>query len=161
MPADAPIPPGVATVPSVTQYSRTSCSRGGLTSGAAADEKRASKRSIARPSEQDAVSSGFSTKASCRSLAVARWPNLFAQRLRPPDRRIVAAVVNAVDDYLAKADQVRPRWSLEHHLLRPCCMKREWPDGSWCSCDHGHLLDDETRTSGMISVIAGAVTIRG
>ena len=82
-PAGAPIPPGLATVPSVTQYSRTSLLSGRLTSGAAADEKRAFEAhpALVRVSKTQFPPVLFQ-KASCRSLAVVHWPKQFAQRLR-------------------------------------------------------------------------------
>jgi hypothetical protein len=57
--------------------------------------------------------------------------------------------VNAVDDYLAKADQVRPRWSLEYLPLVAALLHEARMAGRVVvfASDHGHLLDDETRIS--------------
>ena len=59
VPADTPIPPGVATVPSVTRYLARQPALGEAdVRGRRGRETRIRGASIARPSEQDAVSSG-------------------------------------------------------------------------------------------------------
>ena len=149
-PAEAPIPPGVATVPSVTQYSRASLLSGRLTSGAAADEKRAFEAhpALVRVSKTQfppiLFHKGELSQPSGRALAEA-----VRSEIASPDRRVVAAVVNAVDDYLAKADQVRPRWSLEYLPLVAALLHEARMAGRVVvfASDHGHLLDDETRIS--------------
>ena len=149
-PADAPIPPGLATVPSVTQYSRTSLLSGRLTSGAAADEKRAFEAhpALVRVSKTQfppvLFHKGELSQPGGRALAEP-----VRSEIASPDRRIVAAVVNAVDDYLAKADQVRPRWSLEYLPLVAALLHEARMAGRVVvfASDHGHLLDDETRIS--------------
>ena len=149
-PADASIPPGIATVPSVTQYSRTSLLSGRLTSGAAADEKRAFEAhpALVRVSKTQfppvLFHKGELSQPGGRALAES-----VRSEIASPDRRVVAAVVNAVDDYLAKADQVRPRWSLEYLPLVAALLHEARMAGRVVvfASDHGHLLDDETRIS--------------
>lgn len=148
VPADAPIPPGVATVPSVTQYSRASLLSGRLTSGAAPDEKRAFEGhpSLVRVSKTQfppvLFHKGELSQPGGRALAEP-----VRSEIASSDRRIVAAVVNAVDDYLAKADQVRPKWSLEYLPLIASLLHEARMAGRVVVfvSDHGHLLDDETR----------------
>ena len=140
----------VATVPSVTQYSRTSLLSGRLTSGAAADEKRAFEAhpALVRVSKTQfppvLFHKGELSQPGGRALAEP-----VRSEIASPDRRIVAAVVNAVDDYLAKADQVRPRWSLEYLPLVAALLHEARMAGRVVvfASDHGHLLDDETRIS--------------
>lgn len=149
-PADRTIRPGVATVPSVTQYSRTSLLSGRLTSGAAPDEKRAFEAhpALVRVSKTQfppvLFHKGELSQPGGRALAEP-----VRSEIASPDRRIVAAVVNAVDDYLAKADQVRPRWSLEYLPLIAALLHEARMAGRVVvfASDHGHLLDDETRIS--------------
>ena len=149
-PAEAPIPSGVATVPSVTQYSRASLLSGRLTSGAAADEKRAFEAhpALIRVSKTQfppvLFHKGELSQPGGRALAEA-----VRSEIASPDRRVVAAVVNAVDDYLVKADQVRPRWSLEYLPLVAALLHEARMAGRVVvfASDHGHLLDDETRIS--------------
>ena len=149
-PTEAPIPPGVATVPSVTQYSRASLLSGRLTSGAAADEKRAFEAhpALIRVSKTQfppvLFHKGELSQPGGRALAEA-----VRSEIASPDRRVVAAVVNAVDDYLVKADQVRPRWSLEYLPLVAALLHEARMAGRVVvfASDHGHLLDDETRIS--------------
>jgi hypothetical protein len=149
-PADAPIAPGLATVPSVTRYSRTSLLSGRLTSGDASDEKRAFEAhpSLVRASKTQfppvLFHKGELSQPGGRTLAEA-----VRSEIASPDRRIVAAVVNAIDDYLAKADQVRVRWSLEYLPLVAALLHEARMAGRVVvfTSDHGHLLDDETRIS--------------
>jgi hypothetical protein len=82
-PAGAPIPPGL-TVPSVTQYSRTSLLSGRLTSGAAADEKRAFEAhpALVRVSKTQPSPVLFHKGELSQPEAVVHWPKQFAQKLR-------------------------------------------------------------------------------
>ena len=147
-PAEMSIPPGVATVPSVTQYSRASLLSGRLMSGAAADEKRAFEAhpALIRVSKTQfppvLFHKGELSQPGSRALAEA-----VRSEIASTDRRVVAAVVNAVDDYLAKADQVRPRWSLEYLPVVAALLHEARMAGRVVvfASDHGHLLDDETR----------------
>ena len=147
-PPETPIPPGVATVPSVTQYSRTSLLSGRLMSGAAADEKRAFEAhpTLVRVSKTQfppvLFHKGELSQPGSRALAEA-----VRSAIASTDRRVVAAVVNAVDDYLSKADQVRPRWSLEYLPVVAALLHEARMAGRVVvfASDHGHLLDDETR----------------
>jgi hypothetical protein len=149
-PVDAPIAPGIATVPSVTQYSRTSLLSGRLTSGAASDEKRAFE---AHPSLVQVSKTQFPPvlfhKGELSQPGGRALSEAVRSEIASPDRRIVAAVVNAVDDYLAKADQVRPRWSLEYLPLVAALLHEARMAGRVVvfASDHGHMLDDETQIS--------------
>ena len=150
-PADAPIPPGRChSAERDASTSRTSLLSGRLTSGAAADEKRAFEAhpALVRVSKTQfppvLFHKGELSQPGGRGLAEP-----VRSEIASPDRRIVAAVVNAVDDYLAKADQVRPRWSLEYLPLVAALLHEARMAGRVVvfASDHGHLLDDETRIS--------------
>lgn len=147
-PTGSPIPPGIATVPSVTQFSRASLLSGQLASGSSADEKRAFEAhpALVRASKTQyppvLFHKGELSQTGGRSLA-----EVVRNEIASADRQVVAVVFNAVDDYLAKADQVRPRWTLEYVPLVATLVHEARAAGRVVvfASDHGHLMDDETR----------------
>ena len=69
-----------------------------------------------------------------------------AESIADPDRRVVGVVINAVDDHLAKGDQVRVPWTARHirpieELLDVC---RSSGRVVVLASDHGHVLERET-----------------
>ncbi len=66
------------------------------------------------------------------------------------DHKVVAAVVNVVDDLLFKGEQIHPRWDLDaaplvRELLDAARLARR---AVVLTSDHGHLLDDDTAFEG-------------
>jgi hypothetical protein len=63
------------------------------------------------------------------------------------DRRVVGVVLNAVDDHLLKADQVRPRWTVDCFQVLDALLHgaRAGVRVVVLTSDHGHVLDAETR----------------
>jgi len=132
----------VSALPSVTSYSRTSLLSGKLAKGAGSDEAKAF------PAHAGLVG------ASPRSGA----PMLFhkgglkdphgglAAELRSElagDRRVVATVVNAIDDHLAKDDQLAAPWSATYVPLLRLLLDEARNAGRIVvlASDHGHVLD--------------------
>jgi hypothetical protein len=147
-PADGALPPGLATVPSVTQYSRASLLSGRLASGTSADEKRAFEAhpGLVAASRQQYPPVIFH-KADLAETGGRSLAEDVRQAITFVDRRVIAVVLNAVDDHLAKADQVRVRWSLEYVPLVAALLHEARSAGRVVVfvSDHGHLLDDETQ----------------
>jgi hypothetical protein len=136
--------PVISTIPSVTEFARTSLLCGHLCRGDASDELR-----------------GFAECHELRAVSTSSNPPVLFHRkdLEEPGRqglgsqisdaisnqkqRIVGVVVNAVDDYLTKDDGGRRSWDLESIrvlgdlLAAAGAMKRAI---ILCS-DHGHVLD--------------------
>jgi hypothetical protein len=125
----------IAALPSVTTYSRASLLSGTLTTGLAADEQ--------------------SAFASYPGLAGSR---LFHKReladphvgLAAPvreaidsDARVVGAVVNAIDDHLARDDQLRSPWSVHDILPLRWLLEAARDRGRLVVllADHGHVLE--------------------
>jgi hypothetical protein len=139
--------PGLAAIPSLTQISRTSLLSGALITGTSADEKRAFANhpqlvAVSKPHFAPVLfHKGEVAAAGGRSLA----PEV-RDAIGSGDRRIVGVVLNAVDDYLAKADQVRPRWTIEYIPLLDALLHEARAAGRIVvfASDHGHLLDDDT-----------------
>ena len=134
----------LSTLPSVTGYSRTSLLSGSLVRGVAADEVKA-----------------FATHAGL-SAASPRGgdPRLFHKGgLRDPhgglagevhselagDRRIVGVVVNAIDDHLARSDQLATPWSTSYIPPLRALLDAARDAGRLVvlASDHGHVLEHD------------------
>ena len=136
-------PVGVAMLPSVTSFSRASLFAGAVKGGNQGTERE-----------------DFSQHPSLRR-AGARAPVLFHKNqlgagngLAPDVRdaiatsqlRVVGAVVNAVDDWLDRSDQVLPRWSVAAVPLLDALLQEAAAANRAVIIlsDHGHLLDHDT-----------------
>lgn len=132
----------LSALPSLTAFSRTSLLGGALVKGTAPDEAKAF-----------AAHAGL-VKASGRRAA----PLLFhkgslkdphgglASELRSElagDRRIVGVVVNAIDDHLARSDQLATPWEMSYIPLLRLLLDEARDAGRMVvlASDHGHVLD--------------------
>ena len=86
-------------------------------------------------------------KGDLREAGAAGVPRGVAESIAEPDHRVVGVVINAVDDHLAKGDQVPVPWTTRH--IRPV---EELLDACRSSgrvvvlvSDHGHVLERENR----------------
>ncbi len=132
----------IATIPSETKYSRTSLLSGELITGDASTEKRhfvAHARlldvsSSSRPPmlfHKNEISTGSRGGVS-KDLQTA---------IMAEDQRIVGVVINAVDDRLANAQQIRDEWTVDRinplgGLLR---FARDSGRVVVLASDHGHV----------------------
>jgi PglZ domain len=133
----------VALLPSVTECCRASLLAGTPTRGTAADERSAFQSHAlllaeSRPGKPPVLFHKGSLADTGEALAPAVRGEIAAL-----DRRIVAVVVNAVDDHLLKADQVRTRWTLPNvpvmrALLHAAYAARR---AVVLTADHGHVLE--------------------
>jgi PglZ domain len=137
----------LAALPSVTTYSRSSLFAGRLVKGLAADEV-----------------TGFAEHPAL--LAVSQHgtpPLLFHKReLRDPqiglsatvraaiasERQVVGAVVNAIDDHLARSEQLRNPWSVRNVVTLGWLLDAARESGriAVLLSDHGHVLEWEGGT---------------
>ena len=139
-------PPSLlATVPSVTECSRASLLAGRLMRGNSAHEKpafaaheglkRASRRS--KPPvllHKGELQDGNQLSRQATELLV------------DPEQRVVGIVINAIDDALAKSEQVRIDWSVEAMPLLGAILAQA-KSGSRAiviTSDHGHVLERNT-----------------
>jgi hypothetical protein len=140
--------PGIATIPSVTESSRTSLLCGRLQSGAANEER-----------------SGFAEHAALLARSRSGSPPLLFHRatLQETDdpvlaadvrreigsahRKIVGVVVNAVDDHLLKGGQIDTRWTRDEIKVLPALLHEAQAARRLVilAADHGHVLDCQTR----------------
>ena len=137
-----------AALPSITQISRYSLLAGTLGQGNSADEKKA-----------------FSSNVAMKSLTSTKFPPVLYHKadLQQPgsgglapevravmsgqEHRIVAAVINAVDDQLSSNAQLSVEWRVTairvlHQVLEAA---RESGRIVILTSDHGHVLDHDMR----------------
>jgi hypothetical protein len=141
------MPSLVSTLPSVTEMSRASLFAGTLMRGNSATEKQ----SFARQADLVAASrsgsppllfhKGELTEASATDLSQA-----VREAIRNAPQKVVAVVLNAVDDHLAKSDQLRLSWTLSQfqHLDALLYEAQLAHRAVIITSDHGHVLDEGT-----------------
>lgn len=142
---------GLATIPSITEVSRTSLFCGKLVRGQAANEKTGfaqhaaliplvpSNRSGAKPilfhkGELTSASDGITLSEVVRDAIASR------------ERKLVAVVFNGVDDHLSGSAQLNHRWALDDlRLIKPLLYEaRNAGRLVLITADHGHVIDEAT-----------------
>ena len=136
----------LSVLPTLTRFSRTSLLAGALVAGGAADEKRL-----------------FAQHAGLKAISSTRFPPLMFHKgdlsqaggggLAAPVRemvagrehRVLAVVINAVDDWLDAGSQVAVHWTLNQmSLLRQLLeAAREAGRALVITSDHGHVVDHD------------------
>jgi hypothetical protein len=136
--------PVLTTIPSVTEFGRTSLLCGQLARGDAGDERRG----FAECHELRAVSTTSNPPVLFhrKDLEEAGRQGLgqaVADALGNQKQRIVGVVVNAVDDHLMKDDGGRRSWDMESiRVLRDLLASAKAMKRAIILCsDHGHVLD--------------------
>lgn len=142
---------GLATIPSVTESSRTSLLVGRLSIGQAAHEKsgfaqhqalvalNASNRAAGRPV--------VFHKADLTDTDGISLSDTVRNAMQGKERRVVAVVFNGVDDHLSGSDQLQPRWTLDDlRLIKPLLYEARLAGRTVVlTADHGHLIDESTQ----------------
>lgn len=143
--ADRPV--AIAALPTVTEASRTSLLRGAIASGDAADEKEGF---AAHPGLRAAGAAGrppvLFHKGDLREAGTAGAAPRVAASIADPGQRVVGVVINAVDDHLARGDQVPVAWTADHvHPLDELLeAARSSGRAVVFASDHGHVIDRGT-----------------
>ena len=135
--------PALATIPCETKYSRASLLSGRLTSQAP-DEKAAF---AAHSGLNDASAGGRGPVLYAKAdLSGSTLSDVVRDEIASPKRRIVGAIVNAVDDHLAKADQIDVRWNLDTIQVLGALLHEAAGAGRAVilTSDHGHILEGGT-----------------
>ncbi len=137
----------VAALPTVTKVSRCSLLSGYLQEGIATDEKR-----------------GFRNHTALKKLASTKFPpavfhksdllqpgsgalnNDVRAKLASTEYRVLATVINAIDDQLSSSSQVSVDWSLDNIALLRQVLEaaREARRVVVITSDHGHVLDHDS-----------------
>ncbi len=136
--------PALATVPSVTEVSRTSLLTGKLAQGHAPSEKVGFAE---HPALLKTCRSGFPPvlfhKASLQETDDSSLAADIRKEIGSAHRKIVGVVVNAVDDHLLKGEQIDTRWSRDEIKVLPVLLHEAKMAGRTVILlsDHGHILD--------------------
>ncbi|MFO0851825.1 MAG: BREX-2 system phosphatase PglZ [Gemmataceae bacterium] len=142
LPSGDPPPPLLAAVPSVTEFSRASLFCGRLTGGDAAAERVgfAAHPGLAAACDRKHPPTVFH-KATVTEGPRGALHDDVRLAVLSEKARAVAVVVNAIDDELAGAEQVRGRWTLD--AIRPLTpLLQAARDGGRLvvlAGDHGHV----------------------
>ncbi len=142
-PASQQSPAVLGVVPSVTELSRASLLAGALTRGGAADERKM----FASQPELLAASSGSAPILFHKGDVWTDGDSSLASEIREAtddsQRRIVAVVLNAIDDSLSGSDQLRLTWTVEamRHLDALLYHARSAGRAVIVTSDHGHVFE--------------------
>lgn len=146
---DSARPAVIAALPTVTEVSRASLLCGEITTGNAPREKEgfAKHPGLLSVSEPTAPPVLFH-KGDLREAGAAGVAPKVLEVIANLHQRVVGVVINAVDDHLAKGDQVRVPWTAHH--IRPLEELLEVSRASGrvivLVSDHGHILERETES---------------
>jgi hypothetical protein len=136
-------PPSViATVPSETKYSRTSLLSGKLQAGDAATERRCFVENAAlvqcldRRNPPVLFHKKEITQGSRGGLSEE-----VSEMILEPTRKIVGVVINAIDDRLATAQQIRDDWTVNRIIPLGALLRLARDSGrvAVLASDHGHV----------------------
>lgn len=140
--------PAIATIPSVTEFSRTSLLTGRLQSGGANEERAGFAEN---PSLVACCRSGFPPvlfhKPSLQESDDAVLSADVRKEIGNAHRKVVGVIVNAVDDHLLKGDQIDTRWTRDEIKVLPALLHEARTARRLVVLvsDHGHVLDCQTR----------------
>jgi hypothetical protein len=141
------IPPVIATLPSVTEISRTSLLCGRLMRGTASDESKGFEGhpGLVAQSRADRPPLLFH-KAAVQESDEVVLDNDVRRQIASSQRRIVGVVINAVDDHLLKGEQIDVQWSRDEIRALPALLHEARVAGRVVILvsDHGHVLDHGT-----------------
>lgn len=138
---------GLAALPSVTEVCRTSLFCGELRAGQAADEASGFAQHPALRAASKGVEPCLFHKAA---LEGGDDPSLAAdirQALGNPRQRVVGIVINAVDDFLDRGEQMDAVWSVQQiRVLGPILAEAAAAGRAvLLTADHGHILERQTQ----------------
>ena len=134
----------LAVLPTVTESSRMALLTGRVTRGNAAGEKSGFAK---HPELLDASQSGrppvLFHKAELTDGAAEGLAAPVRGALGDARQRIVGIVLNAVDDHLAKSEQIQIAWRIDSVRLLPAILKEAHAAGRVVvlTSDHGHVLE--------------------
>jgi hypothetical protein len=140
---------GIATIPSVTEFSRTSLLCGRREQGSSNDEKAGFEKS---DSLLKSIIPGFPPILFHKPTLQDSGDPVLAGRVREEiasaDRRIVGVIINAVDDHLLKGEQVDKQWTREEIRIIPPLLYEARGAGRLVVLvsDHGHVLEVKTES---------------
>lgn len=142
------VDPALATIPSVTEVSRSSLLSGTLTQGSARTEKTAfaAHPGLLSHSRSTAPPILFHKLVLQESDDDTSLASEVRNAIASSRRRVVGVVVNAVDDHLLKGEQVDMRWTRDTIKVLPTLLfeARAARRTVIMLSDHGHVLDHKS-----------------
>jgi len=137
-------PVGVAVLPTVTEASRTALLCGQRTVGGQQEERAGfASHPLLRAASSPTRPPVLFHKADLVTASGVALPDEVRRLVADPDQRVVGVVVNAVDDHLARGQQLRVGWDLVS--LRPLSWLLDAAAEAGrvvvLTADHGHVLD--------------------
>lgn len=136
--------PGLATIPSVTECSRTSLLCGTLRQGGQQNEKTGftEHQELVARSRSGSPPVLFH-KAGLQEQDDSVLAAEVRKEIASTHRRVVGVVVNAVDDHLLKGEQIDTRWSRDEIKVLPALLHEARIARRLVVIisDHGHVLD--------------------
>lgn len=138
----------LSALPTVTEFSRTALLTGRIASGSSGSEKsgfarHATLRSVSRPKKPPVLfHKGDLMDAVAQGLSAA-----VRESINCSEQRIVGVVINAVDDHLAKSEQLRLKWSVNSFRMLDALLYEARIAGRAVvlTADHGHVLEEDGR----------------
>lgn len=136
--------PGVSTIPSVTEFARTSLLCGALRQGGQENEKVGFAE---HPTLVDCSRSGSPPVLFHKAGLAETEDTVLAAEVRKEiastHRKVVGVVVNAVDDNLLKGEQIDIRWTRDEIKVLPALLHEARIARRLVVLvsDHGHMLD--------------------
>ncbi|PAY16343.1 hypothetical protein CKO51_27200 [Rhodopirellula sp. SM50] len=135
---------GLATIPSVTEASRTSLLCGKLAQGGSANEKTGfAEHSGLVAASRSTHPPVLFHKASLQESEDASLAADIRKEIGSSHRKVVGVVVNAVDDHLLKGEQIDTRWTRDEIKVLPALLHEAKMSRRTVIVlsDHGHILD--------------------
>lgn len=136
--------PGLATIPSVTEFARTSLLCGQPCQGSQDDERAgfASHAGLLAQCRSNSPPVLFH-KAGLQEYSDSVLASEIRKEIGSSQRRVVGVVVNAVDDSLLKGEQIDTRWSRDEIKVLPALLHEARMARRLVILisDHGHVLD--------------------
>jgi hypothetical protein len=136
--------PGLATIPSVTEFSRTSLLSGALGQGNQDIERKQFEK---HPGLLSHCRSGSPPILFHKAGLSESEDTVLAAEVRKEiastHRRVVGVVINAVDDHLLKGEQIDTRWTRDEIKMLPALLHEARIARRLVVLlsDHGHVLD--------------------
>jgi hypothetical protein len=139
--------PVIAALPSVTEVCRRTLLSGRLMSGTGEEEKSefSTQSDLVRVSKPGIPPLLFQ-KSDLKEIAGASLAAELRREIESPNRRVVAVIVNAIDDHLLKGEQVAVPWTLRHIPVLNHLLAAAMESGRLVimTSDHGHVIDRQT-----------------
>jgi len=138
--------PVLAAFPTVTEYCRASIFKGSLPDSGSSDEQKALRSHKGVSERCGAQRPVLFKKGDLLADGGSELSASLKKEIASVRRKLVCAVVNAVDDHLLRGDQVNFSWTVAHiPVLEKLLYAARTADRAVIiTSDHGHVLDRST-----------------